>query len=168
MDSDRITIALLSLDCRAPREHVKRWVMDGGYDPANLRPEDYDDLVKLIQSHQTGKGGAKTPQRDKDGLTWLESKQKEEQRKLKRENDIAEKALTETWMLTTAHHQILSNYSSALETVPDKIRTELGLSVAQRDRVQKILDAARFDAAAETRRMLEEGKKRVQREAEAK
>jgi 3-methyladenine DNA glycosylase/8-oxoguanine DNA glycosylase len=100
--------------------------------------------------------------RDNDGLTWLEAVQKQDARRKKRENDIADKVLKEEWVSASAHHQILANLTAKMETAPDKIKTELGLTIAQRDRIQKILDELRFDAAAETRRTFIAAKKQVE------
>jgi len=95
------------------------------------------------------------------GLTWLESKQKEQTRKLERENTIAEKVMAEEWMTVTAHHAILSNFVAKLEAVPDKLKAELGLSESQKKKIVAVLDQARSDAAAEIERAFAEAKEDV-------
>ena len=164
--SGRESVAALVRECGSDRFSVNRWLKAEGYDPLNLAPAFHDDYVRIIKEHQAastapGMPGKKAG-RDKDGLTWLEAVQKQDARRKKRENDIADKVLKEEWLSASAHYQILSNLTAKLETAPDKIKTELGLTIGQRDRIQKILDELRFDAAAETRRAFAGAKKKVE------
>ena len=165
----RISIASLAKLTDSTREDVRRWLLDAGHDPLHLAPEKHDEYIRIIESHKKEKvhpGEGESPHRDREGLTWGESKQKEEARKLKRENNLAEKALGEDWMTTVAHHQIMSNLCAKLETAPDTFKAQLGLTAAQRDLIQKGLDEIRFDAAAETKRALLDGKKKATKDAQ--
>lgn len=168
MSKLRISIASLAKLTDSTREDVRRWLLDAGHDPLSLVPEKHDEYLRIIESHKKEKvqpGEGESPHRDRDGLTWLESKQKEEARKLKRENVLAEKALSEDWMTTVAHHQVLANLCSKLESAPDTFKSQLGLTAAQVGLIQKGLDEIRFDAAAETKRALLDGKKKAVKEA---
>jgi hypothetical protein len=159
----RLSISALMWECNSDRDNIKKWLMQAGYDKANLDPALRAEYVKIIHSHQRkiGPGGIHHKTGGREALTYLERKQKEETRKLARENNIAEKALSEEWMTTAAHHAILASLMSKLELIPDKARTDMGLSSGQRDRLQKLLDEARSDAVAETDRALSEGRKRA-------
>ena len=160
----RLSIHALAKLTGSNRENISNWLIDAGFDVLNLSPKDKNELIRIIRSHQILPGGAKEarkPQRDKEGLTWGESKQKQETLKLQRENKIAEKALAEQWMEVAAHQTILTALTSKLESIPDKAKAELGLTHTQRERLQKMLDECRFDAAAETRRAFERAKKKV-------
>ena len=163
---DRLSIASLAQECGTARESVRKWLTEAGYDVRNLTAADHDACVQIIREHQRtstapGMPGGKTG-RNEEGLTWLEAVQQQDAIRKERENMIADKVLKEEWMSTSAHHQILSSLTSRLETAPDKIKTELGLTIAQRDRIQKVLDELRFDAAAETRRMQVAARKKVE------
>jgi hypothetical protein len=163
-DFTRITIASLERDTGSRREDIIRWLKDEGFDHLNLPIDGSERYYEIIAAHQAKKGASSSG----SGVqTELEKKQIQETRKLKRENDIAEKALSGDWMMTSAHHAILSNLCAKLETVPDTVKTELGLSVSQRDRVRNILDQARKDAAADTERALKEQEKQFKKEATA-
>ena len=164
-DQSRLAPGALARECRSDRESVKRWLTDAGHDALNLDPALHDVYVAIIRQHQKestapGMPGAKAG-RTKDGLTWLEAVQKQDALRKERENKIADKVLKEEWVSASAHHQILANLTAKLETAPDKIKTELGLTIGQRDRIQKILDDLRFDAADEVRRAFTAAKKKV-------
>ena len=160
----RVSVYSLEKETGARGEDISRWMRDAGFDPLNLAPEKHDEFVRIIMVHRNKKvrsGEGRKPHLDKDGLTWSESKQRQESRKLTRENDIAEKIMCEDWMATSAHHQILSALMTRLESVPDKAKSELELTAKQHKGLLKILDEARNDAAAETRKALLDAKKRI-------
>ena len=163
---ERLTSSDLMRECGSDRESVNKWLIQEGHDPRHLDPAKHDLYVEIIQRHQNSSKAPGMPGAmkgtDGDGLTWLEAVQREDAIRKKRENMIAAKVLAEEWISASAHHQILSSLTSRLETVPDKIRTELGLTIAQRDRIQKILDETRFDAAEETRRAMDQARKKVE------
>ena len=166
--TNRISVASLNLLTGSTRVDIKRWLIEAGFDPLNLDPAKSDEYLRIIKTHQDTKvhpGEGQSPHRDGEGLTWSEAKQKEETRKLRRENMVAEKAMAEDWMTTAAHHAVLSSLCAKLETAPDTFKAQMGLTAAQRDLIQNGLDEIRFDAAADTRRALLEGKKKAVKEA---
>ena len=80
-------------------------------------------------------------------------KQQQEYRKLKRENDIEDRKLSEEWLTWEDHRKVLSTLVNRLEQVPGKARSEAGLSDAQTAIVQRMIDEARSDAARDVRGM---------------
>ena len=166
--TERTTIEALCRECKSHREDVARWLEAAGYDRLNLDPAHHAEYVRIIQAHQRLKPGLDKgdKHRDKDGLTWSEAKQREETRKLKRDNEIAEKVLLDQWMTTSAHHAILSAIFSAIEQVPGKYKAATGCSAAHCKKLETMLDESRIDAVAATEKALGEAKKRVQEESE--
>lgn len=159
-----LSIHSLSEETGSSRECIKKWLIDAGFDPLNLTVDRKADYISVIKSHQVK--ATKMPIRDGDGMTWLERKQKQEERKLKRENDIAERVMREEWVSSSAHFEIISAIFAEIEQVPDKFHAESGCSIVHKDKLRTMLDQSRNNASANIRQSFELAKKRV-RESKA-
>lgn len=108
-------------------------------EPKVLYEKTYKDRSKVVK--YTGGTDAKT------GLSWREAEIVERTRKLRIENEQSERALDKEWIRTERHLQILGLMIEALEHVPGKAKSELGLSDAQSKEIRRMIDEARHSAA---------------------
>lgn len=82
------------------------------------------------------------------GLDWREAEVVERTRKLRIENKQSERALDDGWVTAEYHQKVISLIIEALEHVPGKAKSELGLTAAQETILRRMLDEARHAAAS--------------------
>lgn len=84
---------------------------------------------------------------DETGLTWPVKKVMEEAKKLARENRVAEKLESKTYMLVDDQLEIMGLIAEKLNLLPQRAKSEMGLSDSQVVRLTRMLDEARAVAA---------------------
>lgn len=124
----------LSKETGMDRRTIEKRILDGKFE----KPYG-DDVLKMlrVEKVQTKKRG--------DGY---QRKMDAEAAIKERENRIAQNLEDETYMETSTVKQIFATLCEALEQIPSKLRSELGLTHPQKARAQQLLDEARANAAA--------------------
>lgn len=82
------------------------------------------------------------------GLSWRDAEVLERTRKLRIENKQSERALDDGWVTAEYHRKVITLIVEALEHIPGKAKSELGLSEPQTKELRRMLDEARHAAAS--------------------
>ena len=164
--SEPLTIIGLARLTGADRDAVSKWLALEDLQPVkvvkrrgrDVRFYDPEKALPIIERHRRVLRAKDAPadkasKAAKGAKSWFALKQQQEYRKLKRENDIEDRKLSEEWLTWEDHRKVLSTLVNRLEQVPGKARSEAGLSDAQTAIVQRMIDEARSDAARDVRGM---------------
>lgn len=81
------------------------------------------------------------------GLSWFQAKMREDTLQKRRENELADQIMRESWVEVSYHLEILKSLTEALDRIPEKLKSEFGLTEQQQARAQQVLDDARTDAS---------------------
>lgn len=81
------------------------------------------------------------------GLSWYQSNLREQALEKRRKNEIAEKLEKREYLQADSVKSVFATLVGALEQIPGKLKSELGLTAEQTARIQRILDDARAQAA---------------------
>jgi hypothetical protein len=154
-----VTANALSQQTGAERRDVKKWLatekVETKSDAQGRTLYATDVAVRVIESHRKRtKRSEKSDSADsnidpKTGLTWFQAKMREDTLQKRRENEIAENLKNDTWMAVEAHHQFFSLLCGKLDQIPQKARSEMGLTDDQMARLRQMIDEARKDAVKE-------------------
>jgi len=88
-------------------------------------------------------------QGEKAKLTWREKFDKARTEQVKLQNTEVKRIASDYWMPAAEHHEILSALIQRIELIPEKVKSEFGLTDPQFKGLIRELDSARQDAAKE-------------------
>lgn len=157
---ERLTIGGLATETGRRREEVIRWLTNAHlyYQKEFLSTKEacIEEINKHRMRSDSGAkarfGGAEDKEPDGEtGLPWKDALDREKTIELRRLNRIAEKTESGDYMPTAVHFERLSLLCGKIEQVPDKARSELGLTDLQTVKLTKMLDECREEAAKEVR-----------------
>lgn len=130
--------ASIALAVGCTRESAAKWLHEAGMAAGDA------GAMELCQQRHKKKEEPDPNQIDpQTGLTWYKLEQKEKALKLARENRIAERIESETYMKVDDHYQIIGIIAERLELMILRARSELGLSDTQSARLQHLVDETR-------------------------
>lgn len=156
-EGEGMTVNQLVEQSGSDQRSIKKWLKLDSIVP--LRKErlgqhdsdiyDRKQAFECIARHQRAKSGKGAEVDPETNLTWFQAKLREDVIKLRRENETEQGLADSTLMKTETHHLILRIMANALEQLPGKAKSELGLTAPQTTRLRKMLDETRSAAAAE-------------------
>lgn len=134
----------------AEPKYIKRWLLEAGLRMPDGSPDcrDRDRCVEIIQEHQRKTADDKEFNGDKaTGLSWGQSKLREDTMRLRMENEETAKRQSKEWMLAAEHLDVIKSLCTKLDQAPQKMKSQLGLTEEQRVGAQKIIDDIRTEFA---------------------
>jgi len=130
------------------KETIVHILLEAGQEQdENHRWKDEDKCVEILRAWKEKKGNRAMDR--STGLTWRDASLREKTLRERRENRVAEKFLSKTYMLVADHHAILRIVAQRLEQIPNMLKSRMGLTEHQRNEIQKALDEARTAAGQE-------------------
>jgi hypothetical protein len=119
------------------------------------------DDPKLHEILKERKKAVKSEKDPATGLSWFQAHMREATLQKRRENKLADEVMRENWVEFAYHLEILKSLTEALDRIPEKLKSEFGLTEPQQARVQQVLDDARTDAANAMESYLKKNAQRV-------
>jgi hypothetical protein len=120
------------------RRSIKRWLAEDGIDASDPR------AIDVITKHQKQSNDNIDPE---TGLTWFQAKVREDAIKVRRENEIAERLESETYMETEQVEKLVLMFLGKLELVHVKLESEFSLDPKIVKRLVELIDEARSEMA---------------------
>ena len=153
------TILDLMRETGSDRVAIERWLLMDGISPVRTKQEQgrvrkwwpRDLSIACIQSHKSRSvhrnGEANID--PETGLTWHQRKDREDALSKARDNEVADKLKNEEWVSAEFMHNKFASFCLALEQIPGKLKSEIGLTDKQALAVRRAIDEARESAAKE-------------------
>jgi hypothetical protein len=152
-----VTINQLATETGSDQRSIKKWLNGEGLEPIGHQKLGQHEsalfqkeaALEIIARHQAkNSDGNEDNKVDPDtGLTWFQAYLREQTLERRRKNEIAEKVKDEEFMRAEDVKQVFAVLMNGLDQLPGKLKSELGLTTAQKTRVQTIVDEARKSAA---------------------
>lgn len=158
----KLSISHLALLTGHNREEIRKWMVDENCYKDGVFLKSEEECLAVISKHETYRNNgslnrnsdaksANTEPDDETGLPWKEALEREKTIELRRLNRIAERTESGDYMPAATHKERVSILTGKLEQIPDKARSELGLSDTQTSKLTKMLDDCRQEAVNETK-----------------
>lgn len=124
---------------------VKKYLEQEGIKPDRKGRYETAAALACIERHKPQPNGEEID--PETGLSWFQAKVREDTKKLRRENEIADRLKDETYMETATVQHLVQMFIGKLELIPVKMESEFSLPQEAVKRLTEYLDEARREMA---------------------